>query len=159
MTRPGAASRPNAVRIAGALAWLATLLPDLARADDNPRPSALPPGATSQVTALSSVELWLAFAILAFGLVVLLLQFVLLRRAASLRPEDILRLFSVTTIVIGTLAVIALGYSKDQISAALGLFGTILGYLLGRTDESIRARRQDKDGGNEADTGGKPPGT
>jgi hypothetical protein len=96
---------------------------------------------TGQVTALSSIELWLAFAIIAFGLVVLSMQFLLLRRAGSNEPDDVLRLFTVTLIVIGTLALIAIGYSSQQIAPALGLFGTILGYLLGKSDERIRGRR------------------
>jgi hypothetical protein len=67
----------------------------------------------------------------------------LLRRAANTQPADILRLFTVTMVVIGTLALIAIGYSSQQIAPALGLFGTILGYLLGRTDERLRGRNSD----------------
>lgn len=109
-------------------------------AQENPPPSrAL--ATTTQVSALSSIEFWLASAIIAFGFIVLCLQFVLLRRSANTQPDDILRLFTVTIIVIGTLSLIAIGYSSQQIAPALGLFGTILGYLLGRSDEQIRGRR------------------
>jgi hypothetical protein len=100
---------------------------------------------TIQVSALSSIEWWLAAAIILFGLIVLLLQFALLRRAANTQPADILRLFTVTMVVIGTLALIAIGYSSQQIAPALGLFGTILGYLLGRTDERLRGRNSTDD--------------
>ena len=96
--------------------------------------------ATVQVSALSSVELWLAAAIIIFGLIVLSMQFALLRKATNTHPADILRLFTVTMVVIGTMALIAIGYSSQQIAPALGLFGTILGYLLGRSDERMRGR-------------------
>ena len=99
------------------------------------------PSSTSRVTALSSVELWLAAAVIVFGFIVLGMQFALLRRAANTQAEDVLRLFTVTTILIGTLALIAIGYSSQQIAPALGLFGTILGYLLGRTEERQRGRQ------------------
>lgn len=109
-----------------------------ARAADNPLPT--PTATTSEITAISSVELWLAGGIIAFGFVVLAMQFVLLRRSQTTQPEDILRLFTVTMIIVGTLALIAIGYSSQQIAPALGLFGTILGYLLGKTDERARNR-------------------
>jgi hypothetical protein len=109
-------------------------------AEDNPLP-ARAVAATTQGSAMSSIELWLAGAIIAFGFIVLFMQFILLRRTANTQPEDILRLFTVTMIIIGTLALIAIGYSSQQIAPALGLFGTVLGYLLGKTDERIRARR------------------
>ena len=122
-----------------------TLLASLAyasvvQAQENPAPSR-DGGTTTQVTAISSIELWLAGAIIVFGLIVLIMQFILLRRAVHTMPEDILRLFTVTMIIVGTLALIAIGYSSQQIAPALGLFGTILGYLLGKTDEHIRNRR------------------
>jgi hypothetical protein len=113
-------------------------------AQDNPPPARVS-ATTTQVSALSSIELWLAGAIIAFGFIVLCMQFILLRRAAPTQPEDVLRLFTVTMIIIGTLALIAIGYSSQQIAPALGLFGTILGYLLGKTDERIRTRRLQAD--------------
>jgi hypothetical protein len=110
-------------------------------AQDNPLPQ--PSSAvTTRVTALSSIELWLAGAIIIFGLVVLSMQFLLLKRASHTQPEDILRLFTVTIIIVGTLALIAVGYSSQQIAPALGLFGTILGYLLGKTDERRRTQER-----------------
>lgn len=93
------------------------------------------------------VEVWLAGAIIAFGLVVLGMQFSLIRGMAEAEPEDSLRLFTVTMIIVGTLALIAIGYSGNQIAPALGLFGTIIGYLLGKTDERIRLRRGGRKGG------------
>jgi hypothetical protein len=137
------AARPARGRMVGLLLVSAVLCGSLgvgALAQDNHIP-ALAAGVTSQVTALSSIELWLAFAIILFGFIVLCMQFFLLKRATHTEPDDILRLFTVTIIIIGTLALIAIGYSSQQIAPALGLFGTILGYLLGKADERSRNRR------------------
>lgn len=132
---PFAAGRRSALWASAAFLTVAAWT---ARAADNP-PLPSPSATTSQVTATSSLELALALGILLFGFVVLIMQYTLLRRANA-SPEDVLRLFTVTIIIIGTLALIAIGYSSQQIAPALGLFGTILGYLLGRSDERQRAR-------------------
>jgi hypothetical protein len=129
--------RVSPLSVAVAILW--SLAPPC-YAQDNPAPS-LGLATTTKVTALSSIELWLAYAIILFGFIVLCMQFTLLRRAANTEPEDILRLFTVTIIIIGTLALIAIGYSSQQIAPALGLFGTILGYLLGKSDERARGRK------------------
>jgi small-conductance mechanosensitive channel len=127
-------------RFALGAAAAAALRAPAALAQDNPVPLAAS-AVTSQLSALSSIEFWLAVVIIAFGFVVLVMQYTLLRRARDTEPEDILRLFTVTIIIIGTLSLIAIGYSSQQIAPALGLFGTILGYLLGKSDERGRGRR------------------
>jgi hypothetical protein len=43
-----------------------------------------------------------------------------------------MRAFAITLIIIGTMVLICAGYSNDQIAPAMGLFGTVAGYLLGR---------------------------
>jgi hypothetical protein len=45
--------------------------------------------------------------------------------------DESLRALTVTLIVVISLAMISSGYGKEQISPVLGLFGTIIGYLLG----------------------------
>jgi hypothetical protein len=111
---------------------------NLAFGQDNPSPQ---PGVstTTRVTAISSIELWLAGAIIIFGIIIISMQFLLVKRSEHTDAEDILRLFTVTIIIVGTLALIAIGYSSQQIAPALGLFGTILGYLLGKSDERRRS--------------------
>ena len=59
------------------------------------------------------------------------IEFWLLRRSA-LRADDVLRTFSLTLIIIGTLFFVTAGFDNNQIAPAMGLFGTIAGYLLGR---------------------------
>jgi hypothetical protein len=126
---------PSTALVAASTAYLAAC--SAAFAQDNPSPSA-DAGVATRVTALSSIELWFAGAIIVFGFIVLFMQFTLLKRTGNPLPDDILRLFTVTIIIVGTLALIAVGYSAQQISPALGLFGTILGYLLGKGDEQRR---------------------
>src|SRR5678815_3222500 len=55
-------------------------LPWFCFAQNNPTPTQAP-ATTTHISALSSIELWLAYAIILFGFIVLCMQFILLRRA------------------------------------------------------------------------------
>ena len=80
---------------------------------------------------LSSFEGELALVIVGLTVVVLAALAVLLwRKDAS--AEDSIRAFALVLIILGTLVLICAGYSNDQIAPAVGLFGTLAGYLLGR---------------------------
>ena len=80
---------------------------------------------------LSTYEGELALVIVGLGVVVLLTLTVLLwRKEAS--AEDSIRAYALVLIIIGTIVLICAGYSNDQIAPAVGLFGTVVGYLLGR---------------------------
>ena len=51
----------------------------------------------------------------------------------------------ITLIIISTLFLITAGYSNDQIAPAIGLLGTIAGYLLGRIqNNSQTGQKQDE---------------
>jgi|SRR3954467_2409005 hypothetical protein len=95
-----------------------------------------PPGAVAHAPSpgthfLSSFEGELALVIVGLTVLVLLTLAVLLwRKEAS--AEDSIRAFSLVLIILGTLVLICAGYSNDQIAPAVGLFGTLAGYLLGR---------------------------
>lgn len=80
---------------------------------------------------LSDFEFWLSAEILVFGFGVLLAEFLLLRKA-TVTAEEALRVYAVSLIVIGTLFAITAGFDANQIAPAMGLFGTIAGYLLGK---------------------------
>jgi hypothetical protein len=80
---------------------------------------------------LSTAEGELALTVIAFGVIVIILSALVLRSRAA-APELILRSFTITMIVSGTLFLICAGYTNDQIAPAVGLFGTISGYLLGK---------------------------
>lgn len=80
---------------------------------------------------MSSFEFWLSVIILGFTAVLVIVE-VWLIRSRLLSAESALRALLVTIIIGGTLFLITAGYSNDQIAPAVGLFGTIAGYLLGK---------------------------
>jgi hypothetical protein len=101
----------------------------------NPRPTdALDATALFPPTSfLTQRETWAALAVLVFGL---LLGFVslLVMRHRTLPVEEVIRLSAMILIVTGTLFLVTAGYSAEQIAPALGLLGTVAGYMLGRAD-------------------------
>jgi hypothetical protein len=88
-------------------------------------------GAVRARIFLSDFEFWLSAEILLFGLGVIVLEFLLLRKT-RVTAEDALRVYTVTLIIVGTLFAITAGFDSYQIAPAMGLFGTIAGYLLGK---------------------------
>jgi hypothetical protein len=90
-----------------------------------------------RLSMLTDSELFLSIEVLVFGALVVFLEFFLLRKAA-VTPEEALRVYAVTLIIVGTLFAITAGFSSQDVAPAMGLFGTIAGYLLGKktsTDE------------------------
>jgi hypothetical protein len=77
-------------------------------------------------------EFWLTCVIGLTGLLIMGLLIWSMRRSEHIRPEDISRPIIVITVIIGTLILVTAGYSNEQIAPAFGLFGTIIGYMLGR---------------------------
>ena len=78
--------------------------------------------------------------VIGIGSITLLLQcFLLLRTRAH--PEEISRVTLITLIVTLAVGILVMGYSERQISPVLGLFGSIIGYLLGKADRSSTQRR------------------
>lgn len=88
----------------------------------------------------SGSQFWLSIFILIFGTLTILIEYFLLRSVVKEKTEEIARTFTVTLIIIGTLLLISAGYTSAQISPALGLFGTIAGYLLGRSDQKSKTK-------------------
>lgn len=88
-------------------------------------------GKSSVVGWLSSFEFWMSFSVLIFGLLVFAIEIVMVR-LTSFQPEQTIKLLAVTLIVISTLFIITAGFDSEQIAPAMGLFGTIAGYMLGR---------------------------
>ncbi len=67
------------------------------------------------------------------GFVVLTMQFVLFLRAPErASANDIMRAFLTTLILISVVALVGVGYSERQVQPALGIIGTLLGYLMGK---------------------------
>jgi hypothetical protein len=88
-------------------------------------------------------EFWLTCLIGFFGLVVITALIVALRRVRNARTEDIARPVIILTVIIGTLILVTVGYSNEQIAPAFGLFGTIIGYMLGRLSQPTPASSVD----------------
>lgn len=94
-----------------------------------------------QANLLSDYEFWLTISVLIFGLMALIIGMWSVSRTDNPGSEQFIRVMAVVLIVIGTLVTITAGLSDKQIAPAFGLFGTIAGYLLGRSD-----RAKDRDG-------------
>jgi hypothetical protein len=100
----------------------------------NPPPSAAPQSPPPVAAHfLSTAEGELALTVIAFGIIVIVVSAIVLRSKLA-SPDLVLRSFTITMIVSGTLFLICAGYSNDQIAPAVGLFGTIAGYLLGKSE-------------------------
>jgi hypothetical protein len=97
---------------------------------------------------MTSREFLLSGLILLFGLLVIGVQYFLLKSHAQRSPDEVTRPITVTLIIIGTLVLISSGFNNNQIAPAVGLFGTIAGYLLGRVQG-----RQDTRSGQEREGG------
>jgi hypothetical protein len=98
----------------------------------NPPPTgATAPAPPPSARFLSSAEGQLALVVIGLGVLVILALSVVLRAKAS-STDDAIRAYAIILIIIGTMVLICAGYSNDQIAPAVGLFGTLAGYLLGR---------------------------
>ncbi|WP_421672315.1 hypothetical protein [Raoultella terrigena] len=84
---------------------------------------------------LSSEEILQSLTFIGFGIIVLLIEFILLWRANA-TSEQILKVIGVTLIIIGALLSISSGFNTQQIATAMGLFGTLAGYLLGKNENN-----------------------
>jgi hypothetical protein len=87
------------------------------------------------LTLLTSREFWLSVIVLFFGLSVLTFQYSLLKHSNA-SANDVIKGLSLTLIVVGVLFSMTAGFDAQSIAPAVGLLGTIAGYLLGRRDDS-----------------------
>ena len=74
---------------------------------------------------------FLTVSILAFACVALLLATALLWRAKVSAPQ-VLKIFGIISIITVSSVLLVTGYSNDQLTPIVGLFGAIAGYLLGK---------------------------
>lgn len=87
------------------------------------------------VTLLTNREFLLSIIVLTFGLSVLIFQYALLKHSNA-SANDVIKGLSLTLIVVGVLFSMTAGFDAQTIAPAIGLLGTIAGYLLGRKDDS-----------------------
>ncbi len=97
----------------------------------------------------------LSYAMLAIGGLVLLSIFILLLKN-NYSQDFILKLIVISLILVGTLFCIASGADNNKIAPALGLFGTIAGYLLGKREEKDSQVSESRSGGSNAGKSKKP---
>lgn len=69
-------------------------------------------------------------AVLLFGVFTLVLALIVLTK--GYKWEAVLKIFGTVLIIVLTVFLIVAGYSDNQIAPAVGLMGTIAGYLLGK---------------------------
>ncbi len=92
---------------------------------------------------LTRYELIISSMVLTFGVIVLLLQF-LLMKSADIKSEGIISAFTVTLIIVGALFLIAAGYKTEDITPVIGLFGTVAGYVLGKETNKKKEKNEEK---------------
>ncbi len=105
---------------------------------------------TEKFRSLSSLEFGLSLIVLLFGMGVILLEIYLVTKQHISATETV-KFIIITLIIISTLFLITAGYDNDQIAPAIGLLGTIAGYLLGRITN------EDKPKGGDGSVPPTPP--
>lgn len=80
---------------------------------------------------MTQMEFNLSRIVLMFGISIITLE-MLLVWLNKIDSQDAIKIVIITLIVTSTLFLITAGYSNDQIAPAMGLLGTIAGYLLGK---------------------------
>lgn len=81
---------------------------------------------------LDTYSFYLTALFIGFGMVVILLQLGAMRRIKTITADEIARNCAITLVVVASVALLVSGYSSQQVAPAFGLFGTIIGYLLGK---------------------------
>jgi len=78
---------------------------------------------------------FLSTGVIGFSCIALILASVLLWRSNAL-PNQVLRVIGVITILAFSALLLVVGYSNEQLTPIVGLFGAIAGYLLGKDSKS-----------------------
>jgi hypothetical protein len=99
---------------------------------ENPAPTT---ANLTHANPLDTFQFQLTLVIMGFGILVILAQMLMLRRVQILTANDIARNCAITIVTIAALILVIAGYSSAQIAPAFGLFGTIVGYLLGQSSQ------------------------
>ena len=139
----------NIIHLIVALGWLlfSIILPTNAYAQP-PLVTAVNEGNGANIASFSpssGKEFWHSCMILGFGLIFMAIEYRLIRLVTQISIEKITRIYTITLIIIGTLVLIASGITNEQIASALGLFGTIVGHLLGKSELLNERRKGDED--------------
>jgi hypothetical protein len=89
-------------------------------------------------SAKTPYEFWLTCVILLAGLAFTFLAVSFLRQIDRRELEHATRAMTILFVIIATMVLITAGYNNEQIAPAFGLFGTIVGYILGREKDGAQ---------------------
>jgi uncharacterized membrane protein YfcA len=84
---------------------------------------------------MTDLEFKLTVAVLVFGFLIITMEMIL-TKLNKIDSQDSIKFIIITLIITGTLFLITAGYSNNQIAPAMGLLGTIAGYLLGKQNQN-----------------------
>ena len=87
---------------------------------------------------MSAPEANLTLVICAFGLVAVVLFYFLISSGKC--TPFVLRIYVVVLLIIGTLLIVSSSYDLADVAPVFGFFGTLAGYLLGRSERQSDAR-------------------
>jgi hypothetical protein len=104
------------------------------------------------VSLYSLGEVQLTLIIFIFGLIAMGVFYLILRNDKV--TPFVLRMYVIIILVFGTLLIVSSAYSTTQIAPVVGFFGTIAGYLLGRTEHSANSGDGGPGDGDSADPKG-----
>lgn len=127
-------------------------------APSKPNPVPAPPMSPKLIdffSAKTPYEFWLTCVILAAGLLFAYLAVSFLRQIHREELEHATRAMTILFVIMATMVLITAGYNNEQIAPAFGLFGTIVGYILGRGEKA--AERPVEPGMNGAVNRNVPP--
>lgn len=93
---------------------------------------------TETGSTVSAPEAHLTWVICGFGLVAVVLFYFLISSGKC--TPFVLRIYVVVLLIIGTLLVVSSSYALEDVAPVFGFFGTIAGYLLGRSERQSDAR-------------------
>lgn len=116
-----------------ALSFYLALSP-LANADNLPSNPSQGQNISGPIAAIDSPQFAVTIIAIGFGLIVVCLQLLSLRRVSTVSADDIARNCAITMVITASIVLIITGYNSNQIAPAFGLFGTIIGYLLGSSN-------------------------
>jgi hypothetical protein len=127
-------------------------------ATSKPNPGPTPPMSPKLIdffSAKTPYEFWLTCVILAAGLLFTFLAIWFLRGIRQKELEHATRAMTILFVIMATMVLITAGYNNEQIAPAFGLFGTIVGYILGRGEKAAAGAEQGTNGNGNGD--GPPP--
>ena len=123
----------------------------LPSAPSEPNPVPAPPMSPKLIDFFSGktpYEFWLTCVILAAGLIFAYLAISFLRQIHREELEHATRAMTILFVIIATMVLITAGYNNEQIAPAFGLFGTIVGYILGRGEKGAEKPNARETNGN-----------